>query len=86
MIGDKMYLYDRVNDVFFGGWRNSRNGKKRMPIWCTTSKKAKVMTVLRVAYELKEALGVRIVSETEAHKIDALREYREGAEDDGSTG
>lgn len=76
IIGDKMLLYDRNNDVFFAGYKRMNTNA---PKWCKDFGGAMVITQLSTAYRLKEqlGLGVRIVSETEAKKINALREYRE---------
>lgn len=86
MLGDKMYLYDRNNGRFFAGWNGKcANGAILPPIWSTNAREAKIVSSLRYAYDLKERLGegVRIVSETEARKIDKLREYREAASASG---
>lgn len=76
IIGDKMLLYDRDNDLFFAGY-----GKKNYtkPKWSKSLSGAMVINRLSYAYMVKEqlGLGVRIISATEARKINALREYRE---------
>lgn len=78
MLGDKMLIYDRNAGMFFAGWKK-RNNKIVEPLWSAKAKGGFVTNRLGTAYDLKEqlGLGVRIVSETEANKIDALREYRE---------
>ncbi|MBP5709992.1 MAG: hypothetical protein J6W84_03340 [Bacteroidales bacterium] len=81
MIGDKMLLYDRENERFFAGWKaaTKRQADELVPMWSEWGKDAMVIYRLSVAYRIKETLGigVRIVSETEAHKIDSMRRYRE---------
>lgn len=80
MIGDKMLLYDRENGRFFAGWKaTKRQTDELVPTWSEWGKDALVVYRLSAAYRIKEALGVgvRIVSETEAHKIDSMRYYRE---------
>ena len=77
MIGDKMLIYNRDTGQFFSRWRVKRAGRE--PIWCDWAHGAHVFSVIRDALSVKEELGmgVRIVSETEGRKIDALRKYRE---------
>lgn len=80
MIGDKMLLYDRENERFFTGWKSTKRPTDDLtPTWSKWGKDGLVIYRLSAAYRLKEMLGVgvRIVSETEAHKIDSMRYYRE---------
>lgn len=80
MLGDKMLIYDKANDRFFAGWRDGkRNGSEiQLPTWSKSVKGAKIVCRLNAAYYIKEqlGLGMYIVSDDEANRIEALREYR----------
>ena len=75
MIGDKMLIYDLPNGRFLAGWKR----RWSEPKWSDTSKGALVVHRLSDAYAYKERLGmgIRIISETEAKRIDAIKEYKE---------
>lgn len=75
IIGDKMLLYDRDKGLFFAGYKKN----KMIPMWSENMKNGMVLNRLADAYRIKEqlGLGIRIVSATEARKINMLREYRE---------
>lgn len=68
MIGNKMLLYDKANDMFFAGYKAKESG---VPVWCKSVSDAVVVNQVSVAYRFKEQLGVgvRIVTEEEANEI-----------------
>lgn len=72
MIGKKMLLYDKANDMFFAGYKARRGrGAEMTPTWCKSIAEAIVVDKVDVAYRYKEqlGLGVRIVTEEEASEI-----------------
>lgn len=77
MIGDKMLLYDRENDVFFSGWRMQKIGGETVsvPAWTSRVRNAMTFQQLDLAWSAKDTLncGAHVVSLTEAAKIETRR-------------
>lgn len=86
MLGDRMLIYDKPNDRFFAGWKNGKHSgsPEQVPTWSKAVKGAALVYRPEKAYYIKEQLGagVYIVSEKEAGRIEAYREYREAANEE----
>lgn len=85
MIGDRLLIYNESSGKFFRGWRTGLGPlicASPKAMWTRHSDRALKSTNLRCMQQYVAMLndGSRIVSETRAGQIDALRQYKEATE------
>lgn len=82
MIGDMILITNRQTGKFFAGWVEHNKAyapnKVRTPVWVGPVEDALQTYELQWAYKVKDEIGpdARIISITEARRIEALRAYR----------
>lgn len=85
MIGDKIMVYDAANDRWFVRWAYKRmytyanEPRDPMPVWTKDINEAMRTNLLLSAQRVVDKMGggVRIVSETKARQMEAMKAYRE---------
>lgn len=85
MIGDRLAIYNPVTNKFFKRWSNGYGPlitRSPRAIWTAEADKAMYSTSLRCLQQYVAMLGdgCRIISETRAAQLDAIRRYREEAD------
>lgn len=81
MIGDCVLIYDKRRDRYFAGWLKQAKTyaeEPPTPIWADTMDQAKITKNIAWAHGVVKRFGedFRVISETTARRLDALREYR----------
>lgn len=88
MLGDSILVYSKEEDGFFAGWKKQSmpfSISTPKPIWSVSVDGAKVTRSLIYMQDVVELLGrkAKIVSETEARRIEALRGYKKAGANNG---